>query len=125
MSSDYFPFSKINPEEIKNIVRDHHLADFQYEIIMREIQDFEEDLDDNHEVALKLCHFGQNILLNVTEISYHNPSLIFFYGTVNGKESQLIQHVNQISFLLTSVEKIDPNAPPRRIGFQLNESEQN
>ena len=92
---------------------------------MREIQDFEEDLDDNHEVALKLCHFGQNILLNVTEISYHNPSLIFFYGTVNGKESQLIQHVNQISFLLTSVEKIDPNAPPRRIGFQLNESEQN
>lgn len=97
---------------------DYSMADTQYEIIMREIADFECTLDDEHEVALKLCNFGQTILMNVENIGYHNPHLIFYYGYVNGQYSQLIQHINQISFLLMSVPKSNPNAPARRIGFK-------
>lgn len=103
----------------KLTIRNYHLADYQYEIIVNEIKDFEEHLDDNHEVALNLTNFGQNIIMNVTDIGYSNPSLIHYYGYVNGKYSQLIQHVSQINFLLTSVDKEDPSKPARRIGFNL------
>lgn len=50
------------------IPRDYHLADYQYEVIMESIKDFESTLDDNHEVSLRLTSFGQNILLNITNI---------------------------------------------------------
>lgn len=96
---------------------DYSLADYQYEIIVKEISDFEKNLDNDHEIALKLCNFGQSILLNVTEISYHNPNLMFFYGYVNDNYTQLIQHTSQINFLLMAVPKSNPKEPPRRIGF--------
>ena len=101
------------------------MADSQYEIIMEEIADFERTLDDEHEVALKLCNFGQSILMSITDIGYRNPNLIFYYGYVNGQYAQLIQHINQISFLLMSVPKADPNEPARRIGFKNAESADN
>ena len=101
---------------------DYSMADTQYEIIMQQISDFEHDLDDAHEVALKLCNFGQTVLMNVETIGYHNPHLIFYYGYINGQYSQLIQHINQISFLITSVPKPDPNKPARRIGFKNENS---
>ena len=97
---------------------DYSLASNQYDIIMEEISDFEKNLDENHEVAFKLCNFGQSITLYVTEIGYHNPDLMFYYGIANGKEMQLIQHVSQINFLLVAVPKPDPTKPARRIiGF--------
>lgn len=39
-----------------------------------------------------------------------------FKGYVNGKFSTLIQHVSQLNFLLTSIEK-EPDRPKRTIGF--------
>ena len=83
-----------------SILSDGDCADYQYEIIMNEIADFESALDDDHEVALKLCNFGY----------------------VNGQYSQLIQHISQINFLLTSVPKSDPNKSARRIGFKTESS---
>ncbi len=103
--------------DFTELTKDYSLADNQYKIIMDEIADFEEYLDDDHEIALKLCNFGQSILLNVTEIGYHNPNLMFFYGYVNDKYTQLIQHTSQINFLLMAVPKSNPKEPPRRIGF--------
>ena len=105
-----------------SILSDGDCADYQYEIIMNEIADFESALDDDHEVALKLCNFGQSIIMNVEDIGYHNPYLIFYYGYVNGQYSQLIQHISQINFLLTSVPKSDPNKSARRIGFKTESS---
>lgn len=104
-------------------LRDYKLADNQYEILMKEIKDFESELDENEEVALQLASFGQSVLMQVTEIGYHNPSLIFFYGYVNNQWSQLIQHVSQLNFLLTTIPKADPSKPPRRIGFFIEESD--
>ena len=105
-------------ENIPNIeLRNYRNADYQFELIMEEIKTFQRDLDDEHEVGVYLASFGQCVLMNVTNIGYANPSIIYFYGFVNGKKSTLIQHVNQLNFLLTSVEKADPDKPARRIGF--------
>lgn len=119
MFDDEFNLPKLNLADLKH---DYTLADTQYEIIMEQISEFEKNLDDEHEVALKLCNFGQSILLNVTDIGYHNPHLMIYYGTVNGKETQLIQHINQISFLLMAVPKSNPDKPARRIAGFLADS---
>ena len=99
--------------------RNYENADYSYEIIMDEIKAFEARLDDDHEVALKLASFGQTITLGVTDIGYANPNTLFFYGYIGNQAATLIQHMNQLNFLLLSVEKRDPAKPPRRIGFAL------
>jgi hypothetical protein len=108
---------KFSATELREAMRDPHLADWQHQKIMEQIAEYEESLDDNTEVMVMLASFGKSVLMAVTDIGYQNPDLIYFYGSVNGKPAQLIQHVNQISFLLTSAPKCDPTQPPRRIGF--------
>ena len=103
------------------VVRNYHNAYWQYEKIVEAIKEYEESLDDQHEVALMLASFGASITMAVTNVGYYNPDILCFYGYVNGKESQLIQHISQLNVLLTSVEKADPVKPPRRIGFALSE----
>lgn len=98
-------------------VRDYNHADWKYEKIMEQIRDFEETLDNEHEIALMLASFGSSITMSVFEIGYQNPDILYFYGFVNGTEAQLIQHMNQLNFLLTSVEREDKSKPARRIGF--------
>ena len=75
----------------------------------------------DHEVGLMMTNFVQSIVMRVTEISYKNPVLIIFKGYVNGRMSTLIQHINQLNFLLTTIE-ILPNKPKRKIGFTIEES---
>ncbi|WP_372663767.1 DUF6173 family protein [Cohnella sp.] len=104
-------------------VRNYQFADYQYEVIMKSINEFEATLDDNLEVAVQLAAFGQSIVLQVSSIGYSNPSLIHFYGYVNGTKSELIQHVSQLSFLLTTVPKSNPNEPAKRIGFVIGEKD--
>lgn len=101
----------------KDLLRNYSHADYQYEIICKNIQDFQNNLDDEHEVGIQLASFGQSILLNVTGIGYSNPCLIHFYGYYNCNKAHLIQHINQLSFLLLAVPKSDPEKPARRIGF--------
>lgn len=114
---------KIEPFNID--IRDYHLADYQYELLCSSIKEFQEGLDDEHEVGLQLASFGQSVTLNVTNIGYSNPSLIHFYGYLNGSKAHLIQHISQLSFLLISVPKADPEKPARRIGFQTNSLNEN
>jgi len=106
--------------ELPEIPRNCLLADYQYELLCEDIENFQNKLDDQHEVGLQLASFGQSILLNVTRIGYSNPSLIHFYGYYNGNEAHLIQHINQLSFLLVAVPKSDPDKPARRIGFDTD-----
>ena len=104
---------------MKSLMRDHSMADYAYEVILKRIKEFQDELDDEHEVALQLASFGQSITLAVTAIGYSNPSTLVFYGYVNGRPATLIQHMSQLNFLLLSVQKQDPGKPPRRIGFEL------
>ena len=97
--------------------RDHDLSDWKYEKIMEQIHSFEKDLDEDHEIALKLASFGSSTTMIITDVGYQNPDMLYFYGFVNGKEAQLIQHTSQLNFLITSVERQDKSKPARRIGF--------
>ncbi len=101
--------------------RDYYLADWKYEKIMEEIQNFEKNLDEEHEIALKLTSFGSSITMIITSIDYQNPDMLYFYGFVNGKNAQLIQHVSQLNFLITSIERQDKTKPARRIGFTTSD----
>ena len=98
--------------------RDFSMADYTYEVIVDRIKEFEEDLNDDQEVAVQLASFGQSITMTVTQIGYSNPSTLVFYGFVGEKNATLIQHVSQLNFLLLAVPKADPSKPPRRIGFE-------
>ena len=98
-------------------------SDTQFEIIKNYVQEFQAGLDAEHDVGLLLTNFGQSVLMEVTSISYEYPVLMVFRGFVNGKQSTLIQHVSQLSFLLTSVPKA-PDIPKRRIGFSVSSAEQ-
>lgn len=56
------------PSHIDLNPRNYFLANYQYEILCEEIKEFQDNLDDNHEVGLQLASFGQSILLNVSNI---------------------------------------------------------
>ena len=92
----------------------------QVEIIKDYVLEFQQSLDQEHDVDLLLTNFGSSILMEVTHIGYEESVLIVFKGYVNGRQSTLIQHVSQLNFLLTSVSK-DPETPKRKIGFTLPE----
>ncbi|MBQ8280677.1 MAG: hypothetical protein IJZ23_12620 [Roseburia sp.] len=104
-------------------IRNYKNADWKYEKIVEQITDFQDSLDSEHEVALLLASFGSSITLAVTDIGYQNPDLLYFYGTINGKEAQLIQHTSQLNFLLTAIEREDKTKPARRIGFMTDDDE--
>jgi len=93
-------------------------ASILHEQILKSINNFDEQLDSEHEVGLKLVSFGQSIQFHVTNIYYKDPYLISFHGFLDdGSPVKLIQHVSQISFLLIKVKRLNPNEPKRPIGF--------
>lgn len=63
------------------------------------------------------------MIMHVTEMSYQNPDMLYFYGYINGNQTQLIQHVSQLNFVLMAVKKEEPDRPPRRIGFITDDKE--
>ncbi|MFA5313813.1 MAG: DUF6173 family protein [Methanomassiliicoccales archaeon] len=83
-----------------------------------QIVEFDSRLDNDKQVAVRLVSFGQTVSFVVTGLGYSNPSLIRFFGTMpEGSQVELIQHVSQISFLLTVTPRENPEQPKRKIGF--------
>lgn len=121
-----FSIPKITPPVPYSISIDtpdkHMWADEQFEILKRYIQEFEQSLDADHEVGIMMTNFGQSVLMYVKQIAYEYPVLMVFKGYVNGREATLIQHINHLNFMLTTVEK-EPNRPKRKIGFITNQNE--
>lgn len=86
--------------------------------IAAQVADFESGLDASSEVAAVLASFGQAITIHVTAFVAMEPSLIVVQGrTPQGEPVRLVQHLTQISFLLVSATKLDPESPRRQIGF--------
>ena len=110
-----------NLDKVK-IPTQHMWSDKQFEILKRYIQDFERTLDDKHEVGIMMTNFDQSVLMQVTQVTYEYPVLMVFKGYVNGREATLIQHIHQLNFMLTTIEK-EPNRPKRQIGFNTNQNE--
>lgn len=93
-------------------------SDTQFEIIKRYILDFQQSLDNEHDVGVLLTNFGSTMLMQVTSVGFERSVLMVFRGYVDGREATLIQHVSQLNFLLTSVPKA-PDEPKRKIGFTV------
>ena len=102
-------------------MRDYSMADWKYEKIKEQIEDFQANLADDVDVCVALASFGTNMIMQVTDIGYQNPDMLYFYGYINGNETQLIQHVSQLNFILMAVKNEEPERPPRRIGFAAEE----
>ena len=78
-------------------------SDTQFDVIKKYVLDFQQSLDQEHDIGLLLTNFGQAMLMEVTQIGFEKSVLMVFRGFVNGRESTLIQHISQLNFLLTSV----------------------
>lgn len=89
--------------------------------MLERIRAFEKELDENHEVGLKLAAFGTAVTLVVTDIAFTEPNTLVFYGLMDGNRATLVQHMTQLNLLLVAVPKSEPERPPRRIGFALPE----
>lgn len=89
--------------------------------IITVMNDYNSRLDHSQQVALSLVHFGQNMTINVSSIGFWNPGLVIYRGTApDGTPIELVQHVSQISCLLTSVPRTDTSTPKRPIGFAVD-----
>lgn len=96
-------------------------AEWAYERLILYIQNFEEQLDNQHEVAVGFTG-GTAGVLRIEGIGYFDPDIVTFYGTdPSGAKTQLIQHVSQLGVTLRALPKEEKEDPPRRIGFRLEE----
>lgn len=85
--------------------------------IYQEMIRFQNELDDTHDVGVSLVQFGGSITVLVDKIGYRGYNLVVFYGTdTSGNKVELIQHINQLSFILISCPK-DAEVKKRQIGF--------
>jgi hypothetical protein len=91
-------------------------AEWTYERLGSYIRDFENELDQDHEVGARLVSFGQAILFHIESLGYYGPDIISFKGvTEKGEKVKLIQNVSQLSVLLIAMPK--RGEQPKRIGF--------
>ncbi|WP_255257199.1 DUF6173 family protein [Bacillus thuringiensis] len=117
------PVPSMNFPQIK-VATDPNLASEFYSRLVEMINDFDETLDLEHEVGMRLVSYGQTVQFHIEDLGYYNPSLIRFYGRMeDGSRVELIQHVSQISFLLIAVKRLNPEEPKRSIGFSNSEEE--
>ena len=105
---------EINASKMQFDSRAEQVAYYLYE----EIRDYQNNLPDTEDVAMSIVQFNQSITIFVKEIGYIGYNLVCFHGEdTSGKPLELIQHVQQLNFLLMVVHKPKPEVPKRKIGF--------
>jgi hypothetical protein len=94
-------------------------AEWAYERLILYIQNFEEQLDNEHEIAVGFVGGGAGVL-RIEGIGYFDPDIVTFYGTDEfGGKTQLIQHVSQLGVMLRALPKSAEVKDAKRIGFHL------
>lgn len=100
-------------------VADKSAAEWAYERMVLYIQEFEKQLDSDHEVGMGFAG-GDVGTLKIQGMGYFAPDMITFYGTdPDGAKTQLVQHVNQLNVMLVAAPKENLEEEPSRIGFKL------
>lgn len=95
-------------------------AEWAHDRLVLYIRNFESQLDASHEIAMGFAG-GDAGVLRIEGLGYFDPDMITFYGRDDeGAKTQLVQHISQLSVILRAVPKVQPEDPPRRIGFALN-----
>jgi hypothetical protein len=114
----------VTPRVTSLFENDHSLnpSKWMYERLQSQIKDFEQELDEEHEIGMRLVSFGPSLLFHIEHLGYHGPDMIIFYGkNEHGENVQLLQHTSQLNVLLVAAKKLGKE--PRRIGF-LSDSEE-
>ena len=105
---------EINASKMQVDSRSEQVAYYLY----KEIRNYQNKLPDTEDVAMSVVQFNQSITILVKEIGYIGYNLVCFHGEdTSGKPLELIQHVQQLNFLLMVVPKPEPEVPKRKIGF--------
>lgn len=114
------------PEKIAETpVEQKSAAEWAYERLILYIKNFEDQLDNEHEVAMGFVG-GDAGVLRIEGIGFFDPDIITYYGSDGeGTKTQLIQHVSQLSVMLRALPKRVEGAEPNRIGFRLAEQLEN
>ncbi|PID36483.1 MAG: hypothetical protein CR993_05300 [Rhodobacterales bacterium] len=103
----------------KKPYQDKSPAQWAYERLILYLKNFEEQLDNEHEVAMGFTG-GDAGVLRIEGIGYFDPDIVTFYGAdADGTKTQLVQHVSQLNVMLRATAKEKPETPPKRIGFRL------
>ncbi|MEO9518368.1 MAG: DUF6173 family protein [Paracoccaceae bacterium] len=94
-------------------------AQWAYERVILYLQNFEETLDNDHEVAMGFAG-GDVGVMRIEGMGFFDPDIITFYGSdPTGSRTQLVQHVSQLNVMLRALPKAVEQEEPNRIGFQL------
>ena len=103
----------------KKPVAEKSAAEWAYERLILYIQNFEEQLDSEHEIAMGFAGSDSGVM-RIEGIGFFDPDIVTFYGSEgDGTKTQLIQHVTQLNVMLRALPKQAPLEAPSRIGFRL------
>ncbi|SHH66018.1 DUF6173 family protein [Marivita hallyeonensis] len=108
------------PESVtRRPIKQKSAAEWAYERLILYIQNFEEQLDNEHEVAMGFAG-NETGVLRIEGLGFFDPDIVTFYGTDEmGGRMQLIQHVSQLNVALRALPVPREDVEPRRIGFEL------
>lgn len=89
--------------------------------IINHVKSFEDSLNEDEDVMVLAASFGGMITFYVQNIEFNRPNIIVFHGTTDDdKPTRLIQHYNQLNFLLQAVPRSKPEENRNPIGFLSN-----
>lgn len=92
-------------------------AQWAYERLILYIQNFEKELDLDHEVGMGFAGSDAG-MLHIQGMGFFAPDIVTFYGMdPQGAKTQLVQHVSQLNVMLKAMPKLSEE--PARIGFEL------
>ncbi len=107
------------PESVAKNLAQKSPAEWAYERLILYIKNFEEQLDNNHEVAMGFTG-GDAGIMKIEGMGFYAPDIITFYGSdPTGTKTQQIQHVSQLNVMLRALPKHVDQPEPTRIGFRL------
>ncbi len=110
------------PKAMAEPVQKKSPAQWAYERIIMYIQNFEKQLDNDHEVGMGLTG-GNAGVIRIEGLGYFDPDIVTYYGQNEaGAKTQLIQHVSQLNVTLIASPKHIDQPEPKRIGFRLAEA---
>jgi hypothetical protein len=94
-------------------------AEWAYERLVLYIKNFEEQLDNDQEVAMGFTG-GDAGVMRIEGMGYYAPDILTFYGSdPTGTKTQQVQHVSQLNVMLRALPKEIDQPEPNRIGFRL------
>ena len=109
-----------NRQKIINVaaIQEGSTAEVVAHQLYQSIIQYQASLPNTEDVAIMWVQFNESITILVESIGYIGYTMISFHGKdTKGNPIELIQHISQLNFLLTTASKPEPETPKRKIGF--------